>query len=57
MKIAIPTRNEKIDGHFGHCEYYTIFELDNNKNVVSQQRYDSPAGCGCKSNIIPQLAN
>jgi len=29
MKIAVPTKNEMVDSHFGHCEYYTIFTIDN----------------------------
>lgn len=27
MKIAIPTRDNVIDNHFGHCEYYTILTV------------------------------
>ena len=27
MKVAIPTRNNVVDDHFGHCEYYTIFTI------------------------------
>ena len=27
MKIAVPTRDGHIDDHFGHCAYYTIFEV------------------------------
>jgi predicted Fe-Mo cluster-binding NifX family protein len=55
MKIAIPTRNHKVDDHFGHCEYYTIFEIDKKRSLVGQKQFDSPPGCGCKSNIIPLL--
>ncbi|HAF28528.1 MAG TPA: dinitrogenase iron-molybdenum cofactor biosynthesis protein [Bacteroidales bacterium] len=51
MKIAIPTRNNNVDEHFGHCEYYTIFSIDENKNVVEKEVIDSPQGCGCKSDI------
>lgn len=51
MKIAIPTRNNNVDEHFGHCEYYTIFSIDDNKNVVEKEVIDSPQGCGCKSDI------
>jgi len=50
MKIAIPTRNNIVDDHFGHCEYYTIFTIDD-KKVINQEILPSPAGCGCKSNI------
>lgn len=50
-KIAIPTRENVVDDHFGHCEYYTVFTLDEQQTVVSRERLDSPQGCGCKSNI------
>jgi len=55
MKIAIPTRNNMVDDHFGHCESYTIYTIDNNKNVTSKENMQSPAGCGCKSNIAGVL--
>lgn len=27
MKIAVPTRDGRVDDHFGHCAYYTIFDI------------------------------
>ena len=57
MKIALPTRQNIIDSHFGHCEYYTIFTVDNNtKKIVNEETLASPAGCGCKSNIATTLS-
>lgn len=50
-KIAIPTRDGVVDDHFGHCDHYTVFTLDESKNIVKSERLDSPQGCGCKSNI------
>lgn len=56
MKIAVPTKNEMVDSHFGHCEYYTIFTIDNeNKIILSKESLPSPEGCGCKSNIASIL--
>ena len=49
--IAIPTRDGMVDNHFGHCAYYTVVTLDDQNQVVKQERLDSPEGCGCKSNI------
>ncbi len=49
--IAIPTRDGMVDDHFGHCAYYTVFTLDEQNQVIYQERLDSPEGCGCKSNI------
>ena len=51
MKIAVPSRDNNVDGHFGHCEYYTIFSVDENKSILDSEVMQSPQGCGCKSNI------
>ncbi|MGE0088119.1 MAG: NifB/NifX family molybdenum-iron cluster-binding protein [Bacteroidales bacterium] len=56
MKIAIPTRNNMVDDHFGHCENYTIYTIDDNKNVTNKEIMKSPEGCGCKSNIAGVLS-
>lgn len=56
MKIALPSRQNNIDDHFGHCEYYTIFTIDNNNEIIAQEVIAAPAGCGCKSNIAHTLA-
>ena len=56
MKIALPTRNEKIDDHFGHCEYYTIVTIDN-RQITEKELLKAPAGCGCKSNIAQTLSD
>ena len=50
-KIAIPTREDMVDDHFGHCAYYTVVTLDDENQVQEKERLDSPEGCGCKSNI------
>lgn len=55
MKIAIPTRADAIDDHFGHCESYSIFTIGNNKNIVGTETLAAPQGCGCKSNIASAL--
>lgn len=57
MKIAIPVKNDnKIDDHFGHCEFYNVYSLSD-KNVVEEiQTIKSEQGCGCKSNIAQTLA-
>lgn len=55
MKIALPSRQNRIDDHFGHCEYFTVFTIEG-KEIVSEETITSPEGCGCKSNIAQQLA-
>ena len=42
MKIAIPTRNNEVDDHFGHCEAYTVLTIGENKNVVNVETLPSP---------------
>ena len=56
MKIALPTDGNVVDGHFGHCQSFTIFTVDDHNKIVSQETLTPPPGCGCKSSIIPQLA-
>jgi predicted Fe-Mo cluster-binding NifX family protein len=57
MKIAIPTRNNQVDDHFGHCEFYTIFSITDEKKVEKVETLVAPQGCGCKSNIVSVLQN
>ncbi|HAS89671.1 MAG TPA: dinitrogenase iron-molybdenum cofactor biosynthesis protein [Desulfovibrio sp.] len=56
MKIALPSRDGMVDGHFGHCEAFTIYTLDDSKNIIEEEKLTPPSGCGCKSNIVPTLA-
>jgi len=56
MKIAVSTtQNNTVDAHFGHCEFYTVFTIDENKNIENKEIIQSPQGCGCKSNIVGTL--
>lgn len=41
MKIAIPTLNDKLCEHFGHCQNFTIVETDDNK-ILSETKLDPP---------------
>lgn len=55
MKICCPTKDGRIDDHFGHCAYYTIFTVENGQ-ITAEETMASPEGCGCKSGIAPVLA-
>jgi len=55
MKVAVPTRGNVVDDHFGHCEMYTIFTTDENSKIIKTEILPSPQGCGCKSNIAYDL--
>ncbi len=54
MKIAVPTRDGVVDNHFGHCDHYTIFTIED-KTIVRTETLPSPQGCGCKSGIAADL--
>ncbi len=55
MKLAVPTRNNFVDDHFGHCEAFTIFTVDANNKIENAEILPSPQECGCKSNIAAIL--
>ena len=54
MKIAIPTIDGRVDDHFGHCDHYTIFTIEQGR-VECRESLPSPQGCGCKSGIATTL--
>jgi len=57
-RIAVPvTKNNQIDNHFGHCDYYGVFDIAENNDVVYFETIKSEQGCGCKSNIASVLAD
>ena len=35
-KFAIPTLNEKLTAHFGHCEKFAIVDVEDN-NIVNEE--------------------
>ena len=56
MRIAIPTKNDQIDNHFGHSDYFSIFELTSDSRIVFIERLETTKGCGCKTNLAGTLA-
>lgn len=43
MKIAIPTARGTLAPHFGHCESFTIMEVDEgNKKIIKTQSITAP---------------
>ena len=57
MKICVPvTRENTIDDHFGHCEFYNVFTVSEKGEITNIQTIESEQGCGCKSNIAVTLA-
>jgi predicted Fe-Mo cluster-binding NifX family protein len=41
MRIAIATNNGKVSGHFGHCEGFTVYNVEDHK-VESEEFLKSP---------------
>ncbi len=55
MKVAVPTRDNVVDDHFGHCKAYTVITVNANSQIEKTEMLPSPQGCGCKSNIAAIL--
>lgn len=50
MKIAIPTTNGKLCSHFGHCETFSIADIDlENKKIISIKTVEPEEGISCQS--------
>ncbi len=41
MKIAIPTAQGELSSHFGHCEAFAIFTIEDGK-IIKQETVDPP---------------
>lgn len=43
MRIAIPVASGKLCMHFGHCEKFSIFDIEeNSKEIISRDELDPP---------------
>ena len=50
MRIVIPSAEGKLCGHFGHCEYFTFVEVDDETNEISKINELVPEeGISCQS--------
>lgn len=55
MKIAVPSKGNEIDQHFGHCEKYSVYTVEG-ASIISEETMASTVSCGCKSGIAATLA-
>ena len=39
MKVAVPARQNQIDDHFGHCEVFKIYSIDDNNTIMVHIRH------------------
>jgi predicted Fe-Mo cluster-binding NifX family protein len=49
MKIAVASENQTVTEHFGHCENFQIFDVENNQ-IVKNESIPNP---GHKPGFIP----
>ena len=42
MKIAVPTANDLLCLHFGHCEVFSIFNVEDGKIVSTEMKTPPP---------------
>ncbi|MCS3901198.1 NifB/NifX family molybdenum-iron cluster-binding protein [Methanococcus voltae] len=50
MKLAIPIINEKVSEHFGKSEYFIIYEINENNEVIGSKKLENnPCGDGSHS--------
>ncbi|MGK7393688.1 MAG: NifB/NifX family molybdenum-iron cluster-binding protein [Candidatus Cyclobacteriaceae bacterium M3_2C_046] len=58
MKIVIPTHDQQVENHFGHCKTFTVFTLGDHNQVTEKEILQTGPQCGCKSelaNLFNQL--
>jgi len=41
-RIAIPLENGKLCQHFGHCQEFSIIDIDENNHVANEERITPP---------------
>ncbi len=41
-KIAIPLENGKLCQHFGHCQEFSMLDIDENNQVANEERITPP---------------
>ena len=43
MRYAVPVTNGRVAEHFGHCQHFAIFDVDDSsKEIVAKSIADSP---------------
>lgn len=49
MKLAIASEGKHVSGHFGHCEGFTVYEVDG-RQIVNRRFVENP---GHKPGFLP----
>ena len=43
MRYAVPVADGKVAAHFGHCQHFAMFDVDDSKKeIVTKRLVDSP---------------
>lgn len=57
LLIAVPTMvRGQIASHFGKCERFTIFAMDESGAIKAEEKVEASMGPGCKSGATAQLS-
>ena len=51
MKIAVASENNMVSQHFGHCEGFEVYDVENNK-IINKQLIQNP---GHKPGFLPNF--
>ncbi|MDM8534198.1 NifB/NifX family molybdenum-iron cluster-binding protein [Clostridiaceae bacterium HSG29] len=51
MKMAIATVSNQVSGHFGHCDGFTVYTINDNK-VISKEFLQSPTH---QTGVLPKF--
>jgi predicted Fe-Mo cluster-binding NifX family protein len=55
MKIAIPLTNGQLSAHFGHCEQFGIYEVEDGKIIASKLETPPPHEPGAYPRWLHEL--
>ena len=53
IKIAVASEGQIVTGHFGHCENFNIFTVEN-KQIIAEESIKNP---GHKPGFLPNFLN
>ncbi|MFA7560744.1 MAG: NifB/NifX family molybdenum-iron cluster-binding protein [Candidatus Izemoplasmatales bacterium] len=54
MLVALAITNDSLANHFGHCQYFEIYEVFENKSFIKQENIINPPH---QKNFLPKFLN
>ena len=55
MKAAISTKNNMVTEHFGHCDYFMVYEIEGNRIIGKNQIKNPPHQKGLLPKFLKDL--